>query len=83
MESPGSLQLPVDSTNTIQNQNKALDVCRGNLFVISDMLIYLPCVLRQSLQGGEEERNDLEEEQKYEISESMRVEMEYQSDRAW
>ncbi|PON82826.1 DNA helicase, ATP-dependent [Trema orientale] len=37
----------------------------------------------RSYEDGEGEGADLAEEQKYEISESMRLEMEYNSDRAW
>ncbi|KAI4340648.1 hypothetical protein MLD38_025461 [Melastoma candidum] len=37
----------------------------------------------ESLEDGEEEKMSPIEEQKYEISESMRMEMEYDADRAW
>lgn len=35
------------------------------------------------LQDGEADNTDSAKEHKYEISESMRIEMEYNSDRAW
>ncbi|CAB4294557.1 unnamed protein product [Prunus armeniaca] len=37
----------------------------------------------QSFEDGEADNTDSAEEHKYEISESMRIEMEYNSDRAW
>ena len=35
------------------------------------------------LQDGDQDKYDLSEEHKHEITESMRLEMEYNSDRAW
>ncbi|KAK7846353.1 pre-mrna-splicing factor atp-dependent rna helicase deah7 [Quercus suber] len=37
----------------------------------------------EAFEGGDSDKTDLSEEHKYEITESMRLEMEYNSDRAW
>ena len=55
-----------------------------SIMIVSGMhAISSTYIIMSSVQDEVADKSDLGEEHKYEITESMRVEMEYDADRAW